>query len=77
MRARTGDISEATGDIDEAAIAVFMAGLAAATPRAMTDYALGLTVLLRIAPDRPDLPVNAATLVEALRRLRLRLVEEA
>ncbi len=35
-----------------------------------------LAVLVRDAPGRPDLPVSPATLAEALRRVRLLLIEE-
>ncbi len=51
-----------------------MAGLADATPRAMTDNALGLAMLVRNAPSRPDLPINPATFAETLRRLLLLLL---
>jgi len=62
--------------IDEAAVTVFLAGLAGMTPRDMTQRARALAVRVRDAPSRPDLPVSSATLAEALRRLRLLLVEE-
>ncbi len=64
------------GSVDETAVAVFLAGLAEMTPRDMTHRARALAVLVRDAPGRPNLPVNPATLAEALRRLRLLLIEE-
>ncbi len=62
--------------IDEAAVAVFLARLVEMTPRDMTHRARALAVLVRDAPGHPDLPVSPATLAEALRRLRLLLIEE-
>jgi len=62
--------------IDEAAVAVFLAGLARMTPRDMTHRTRALAVLVRDAPGRPTLPVSPATLAEALRRVRTRLIDE-
>ena len=76
MRTRAGDMGEAAGDINHEAVAVFLAALADATPRAMTDDARRLAVLVRDAPSHPVLPVNPATLAEALRLLRLCLIKE-
>jgi len=62
--------------IDEVAVAVFLAGLTEMTPRDMTHRAHALAVLVRDALGRRDLPVSPATLAEALRRVRLRLIAE-
>jgi len=65
-----------TRSVDEVAVAVFLDGLAGMTPRDMTQRARALAVLVRDAPGRPALPVSPATLTEALRRVRRRLMEE-
>lgn len=65
-----------TEEIDEGAVAVFLAGLTGVTPRGVTHRARALAVLVRDAPGRPDLPVSPATLTEALHRLRLLLIED-
>ncbi len=65
-----------TRSVDEAAVAVFLAGLVGMTPRALAHRARALAVIVRDAPSRADLPVSPTTLAEALRRLRLRLIEE-
>jgi len=66
----------AKGSIDEAAIATFMAGLAASTPRDMTRDALALATVVRDPWRVPRLPLSRSTFAEALRRVRLRLIEE-
>jgi len=65
-----------TRSVDEAAVAVFLAGLVGMTPRATAHRAHALAVLVRDAPSHADLPVSPATLTTALRRPRLRLIEE-
>ncbi len=63
--------------IDEAAVAVFLDGLTGLTPKAVAHHARALAQLVRDAPGRPALSVSSATLAEALRRLRLLLIEES
>jgi len=77
MRAPEGHVGAvATERIDEAAIATFMAGLAASTPRDMTFDALALATMVRDPWRAPALPLSRATFAETLRRVRLRLIEE-
>ncbi len=77
MRASEGSVGQmAGGSIDEAAIAAYMAGLVASTPRDMTHDARALATVVRDPWRVPALPLSRATFAEALRRVRLRLIEE-
>lgn len=78
MHAPEGNVDAvAKGSIDEASIATFMTGLAASTPRDMTFDALALATVVRDPWRVPRLPLSRATFAETLRRVRLRLIEEA
>jgi len=61
---------------DAAAIAEFMTYAATAPPRELTGRACVLATLVGDLSPSPRLSVGRATLAEALRRLRLRLIEE-
>jgi len=78
MHAPEGNVGAvAKGSIDDAAIATFLAGLAASTPRDMTFDALALATVVRDPWRVPRLPLSWATFAETLRHVRLRLIEEA
>ncbi len=78
MRAPEGHVGAVASEhIDEAVITTFMAGLVASTPRDMTRDALALATVVRDPWRAPALPLNRATFAETLRRVRLRLIEEA
>ncbi len=78
MRAPEGSVGEmAGGSIDEAAVATYMAGLAASTLRDIARDARALATIVRDPWRVPTLPLSRATFAEALRRVRLRLIEEA
>ncbi len=61
---------------DAAAIAEFMTYAATASPRELTGRAFVLATLVGDSSPSLRLSVGRATLAEALRRLRLRLIEE-
>ncbi len=78
MRAPEGRVGEMVGgSIDEAAVAAYMAGLATPTPCDTTRDARALATIVRDPWRVPTLPLSRATFAEALRRMRLRLIEEA
>jgi len=61
---------------DEAALAEFMAYAVTAPPHELAARAFVLATLRGDPSPGPRLPVGRATLAEALRWLRLRLIEE-
>jgi len=77
MYALEGRVGGIAGEnIDEAAVAAYMADLAAATPRALARDARALATIVRDPWRVWGLSLSVATFAEALRRVRLHLIEE-